>query len=176
MLNFLSNQYNFYLLGISTVTIFIFGLFVGKTLSTDSYSEGNRRSFPPLSDLEKIPDQTSLSNEFSFFSNRPFSCNAQLAFEELSQLHERRLKLAAHAARGDANRARTATIERKAGTAMSAENSFRSCVSNMMPELLNFWEEKNKEGLLKNHWDEKKEIENDGITVEELQQTAAELE
>ena len=133
--------------------------------------------FDGVSSVEKKPLSTEPFplDTLTALSSKEFACNTHVAFDRLSELHSRRLKLEQHFQRGEANRARTATVERKALSARAAETAYRSCVSSMMPELLKFWDEK-KDHQLK-QWSEKKERATEtGITYELLEQTADEVE
>jgi len=106
-----------------------------------------------------------------------FSCNTQRVLDELTRLHGISKMLVARNERGEANRARTANLARKTGQAQAAEASFRSCVRDMMPELLESWERDLNSNKLKPHnWDEIQEQQVDGITFEVLQSTAEELD
>jgi len=65
---------------------------------------------------------------------------ARLAYEELTRLHKNKIILINKVAKGEANRARTATIQRKSDAATSGDLAFRHCVGAMMPELLAAWD------------------------------------
>ena len=129
-------------------------------------------SAPIASSKLEIAD---ISKIASYGSER-YSCNTEFASDELTRLHRNSEKLQTHASKGDANRARTATIARKAAQAASAEAAFRICVKGMVPELLNEWDNR-----LKNHgstsiiWDERSEIKVGGITLDVLESTADEI-
>jgi len=179
MFNFLGDhQFNRGLLVGGALIIFTFGLYLGEKLASESCRKNSYSVLAPSVNQGRLPEIEEplvLDKVFSF-SEKEFACNAQLAFEELSRLHAKRLNLDAHSKRGDANRDRTATITRKAVAADAAENAFRGCLNRMMPELLKFWDEKNSKGQLKRHWDEEKERNIVGITFEVMEQSALELE
>lgn len=106
-------------------------------------------------------------------SKNQFACNSLKAFEELTRLHRRAENLREHEKRGEANRDRYATIRRKATAASSAESAFRKCVSSFMPELLNLWDEKFKLGQIDfRAWNDAKEKDVDGISLQTLEKTA----
>ena len=107
-------------------------------------------------------------------SHNEYACNTLAAFEELTVLHARSLELDKWKVKGEANRARTATIERKAGNAHAAESAFRSCVQKLIPELLNEWENQSKQGKLK-YYHTKHKMEN-GFDLDVLKKTAIEVE
>jgi len=107
------------------------------------------------------------------FSELEYSCNSVGAFEQLTNLHKRAKDLNEHNKRGEANRSRQATVSRKANAARAAEQAFRKCVSTMMPELLNFWDDSLKKGEVNfRAWDEASEQKSNGITQEVLEKTA----
>lgn len=102
-----------------------------------------------------------------------FSCNSAQAYEELTNLHKRAHSLTEHKKNGEANRARIATIERKAVAAQAAENAFRKCVNSMMPEVLQLWDDQFKHGQINfKAWDDSSEKAIDGITLQVLEETA----
>ena len=128
------------------------------------YSESSKdfRSGNSIQNLEEI-------------SSKPFSCDARGAFDELTSLYKHRIDLQARHKRGEANRARTATITRKTQQAEAAEGAFRICVQKMVPELLGIWDDM----LKKNQLDlrnSNKFYDKDGITMEVLKKTADMLE
>jgi len=156
---------------------FLFGMYFGKTteycprtICENSPQPDNLVTYDP----QKMPLVSDLSN----FGTAPFACNTQRAFETLTRLHTKRIKLDEHRLGGDANLAREGTIARKATAADAAENAFRDCMNVMMPELLNDWDEKSrkKEINIKRRWDEKKEEEIGGISFKDFEQTAAEMD
>ena len=110
--------------------------------------------------------------ETADLSKNPFSCNSMQAFEELTRLHVRAQKLREREKKGEANRARIATVHRKVTTAVAAENGFRNCVNDMMPEVLKLWDDKLKLGRIKYGWDNDKEKAIDGITYQTLEKLA----
>jgi len=169
-------QFNLCGLAVTAVVIFMFGLFEGQKLQTERCSINSHKDFNPLEIQEKPKlEESRPVDKLMSFSSQEFACNSQLALEELSILHAKSLKLVAHSKRGDANRDRTATINRKAAAAVASENAFRSCMSTMMPELLKFWDEENNKGHLTT-FSEEKEQRIDGITFQVLEQAAIELE
>lgn len=124
-------------------------------------------------DLGLVGEATDMSS----MSSQSFACNARRAFDELTRLHSVRSDLEARQSRGEANRARTATIVRKTGQAKAAEASFRNCVKDMMPELFVRWESDLKSNKLNfRKWDEYSEELVGGISFEDLQKTAEDLD
>ena len=120
-------------------------------------------------DIKDITDLTS--------SSQSFSCNTRRVLDELTRLHKISDMLESRRKRGEANRARSATIVRKEGQSKAAESSFRRCVGDMMPELLERWEsDLNSNKLNLRKWDESAEQQVDGITFDVLRETAEELE
>lgn len=109
-------------------------------------------------------------SDIMLLGSKEYSCNTIGAFEELTQLHHRRVELDERRAKGEANRARTTSIERKAGSAHVAESTFRMCVQKLIPELLSVWDERvrNKE-LVYHH---RKGKDTDEIDLDVLKQTA----
>ena len=178
--------------GSSSIYIMVF--FVGVVLGTftnhgckestapqyynrvDNNNNNNNNFFYPARRLTSV-EETKESLRLVKLSEQQFSCNAQRAFEELTQLHLRAKRLAEHNTGGDANRARIGTIARKYGAARSAETAFRSCVSDMMPDLLRVWDSQLEKGLISaRSWKESDEILIDGITFKTLEETADYLE
>ena len=150
------------------------GFLLGKR-STGTFScsvenvKGNIQMIDQNIDIKDITDQTS--------SSQSFSCNTRRVLDELTRLHKISDMLESRRKRGEANRARTATIVRKAGQAQAAEASFRRCVGDMMPELLESWESDLKSNKLNlRRWDESAEQQVDGITFDVLRKTAEELD
>lgn len=118
------------------------------------------------------PDDTILSLE-----ERPFSCNAQMAFEQITRLHKRVSDLALRRERGEANRVRIANLERKYTQAKSAEGAYRACMQSMMPELLEKWDRILKENKVPDSmWTDRSEAKIQGIDLNTLMNTAAALE
>ena len=143
------------------------GMDVGKT---DASSLKHTAPF----DVELRPNI--FESEISTLSEHQYSCNTLSAYEELTNLHSRAKELESKRKRGEANRARQATIERKANAASSAERAFRSCIATMVPELLSIWETKLKEGKLDLHsWNEVDEKSQAGITLLDLEGAADDL-
>ena len=68
------------------------------------------------------------------------------------------------------------SIERKASSARASETAFRSCMSMMMPELLDYWDNNHDSHKSKN-WNEGKEkhLGGEGISFQILEQTAENL-
>jgi hypothetical protein len=156
---------------------FILGLWVGKSL--ESCHQALSSSDKILNNRETLvdPELAPVSDKLSQLSSLKFACNTRIAFEHLSELHTKRTGLEEHRQRGDANRARIATIERKAAAAAAAEGAFRSCLNGMMPELLAYWDEQSRKNQIsKRQWGERDEASRGGITFDDLQRTAAELE
>lgn len=178
--NFILDQSRLSLILLSAIS-FAFGLCIGKTVLSvepSSLLEDTITPTPALSLLheEKSPG-SQLTDVFFLLSNKKFSCNAQHAYEHLSKLHGKRDKLYKHKGRGDANRARIQTIDRKASAAEAAELAFRSCIGVMMPELLELWDDKNKRNQMHSKlWDDSKEEAIAGVTFDVLKRTAEELD
>lgn len=112
------------------------------------------------------------------FTSKEFSCNFLGALEYLAQLHTGRMALEKHSKRGEANRIRVANLERKLGQARSAESAMRKCVKITVPELLAYWDEslKKNPNLGKRWITEREEVLNSGITIQELEKMAEELD
>lgn len=175
-----------FILDLPASTVFAFtcslllGLYLGTKIESYSKPECKLESFEKSeknSETSKIPEAFPLKDDFTTLSSKEFSCNSRLAFEQLSKLHARRIELDEHRKRGDANRARIGTINRKAIAADAAESAFRGCLSAMMPELLEFWDDKNRKGLISpRQWDNDEEKKINGITFEVLEQTASQLD
>lgn len=159
---------------------FASGIIFGKE------SIGKERKFVgvrSLSDISKGEPafrrtlKEALDNSLYSFSAREFACDTGRAYSELTRLHKRKIELRARQEAGEANRARIATINRKAGEASAAESSFRSCIEGMIPELLERWDHDNANNKLDyNSWNESKEKGIEGITMDVLLQTAKEIE
>ena len=110
------------------------------------------------------------------FAAHEFACDPGRAYEELSRLQKRSMDLESSKTK-QANRARTATMTRKAGEARAAKAAFRSCVGLMMPELLAQWDSDFKgHKLYKGSWNARKEADTGGITKEVLEKTAISLD
>ena len=121
------------------------------------FNPGVESTIPVLEDKFFESEQSSLNDILTTLSGREFACNSQLAFDQLSHLHAKRLKLDDHAKRGDANRDRIATIERKASSARASETAFPQLHGMiMMPELLDYWDNNHDSHKSKN-WNEGKE-------------------
>ena len=155
---------------------FLLGMYFGKTIINCPITFCENLSTPenPVSSDPQMPIVSDLTN----YGSQAFACNTQRAFETLTTLHTRRIKLDDHRVRGDANLAREGTFARKATAADAAENAFRDCMNVMMPELLNDWDEKSgkKQIQFRKPWDEKKEQKIGGISFKDFEQTAAEME
>ncbi|CAL6339270.1 unnamed protein product [Bathycoccus prasinos] len=66
---------------------------------------------------------------------------------------------------------------RKAGQAHASESAYRDCVKSMMPELLELWDEKLNHGQVNMRgWSDKNEKQVNGITLQELNNMADNLE
>lgn len=110
------------------------------------------------------------------FSSHEFACDTGRAYSELTKLHKRRVEIQARKEHGEANRARTATIYRKLVEASAAEDSFRVCLKDMIPELLACWDHDNADNKINyKSWDESKENSIKGITMDVLLKTAEEI-
>ncbi len=147
-------------------------------IDSSSLCEDKNKPTPLLLSEENPRESlfSSADEELFILSEKKFACNAQSAFEELSRLHRKRNKLHEHELRGDANRARSQTIDRKANAAEAAETAFRTCIGVMMPELLEFWDDKKKRNQIHSKWDDSRENAIDGVTFDTLEQTAEELD
>ena len=160
---------------------FLIGLYLGSKIEgcseptyeiLESPEKTEKNSKPSLN-----PEAYPRSDDLTTLSSKEFACNTRLAFNHLSKLHARRIDLAEHRKRGDANLARIGTINRKSTAAEAAEGAFRGCLSMMMPELLELWDDKNRKGeITARQWDNEKEKKINGITFEVLEQTASKLE
>ena len=160
-----------------TIILLYFGFETGRRIENKKcFNPGVESTIPVLEDKFFESEQSSLDDALTTLSGREFACNSQLAFDQLSHLHAKRLKLDDHAKRGDANRDRIATIERKASSARASETAFRSCMSMMMPELLDYWDNNHDSHKSKN-WNEGKEkhLGGEGISFQILEQTAGEF-
>lgn len=156
---------------------FLIGLYLGTRI--ESYSKPTCETLESLARTEQKPKTAPIptTDDITTLSSKEFACNTRLAFDHLSKLHARRIDLDEHRKRGDANLARIGTINRKATAASAAEGAFRGCLSMMIPELLELWDDKKRKGGIKmRQWDNEKEKEIDGITFEVLEQTASKLE
>ena len=148
------------------------GLYLGSRLAKSPCPSFQFETLHPLPSDSKI---LSTTEDFSY-STQEYACNARSAYDYLSKLHITRVKLNDHRERGEANRARMGTITRKANAAEASENSFRSCLKIMMPQLLQEWDEKNKGRVVKlAEWDETKEEKFNGISFHELEELADEM-
>ena len=128
-------------------------------------------------DIKDLGVSSRLSEVYSM-SSQEYSCDSGSAYSALTRLHQRNIELQKKKGR-QANRDRTATIERKVHQASAAENAFRTCVKEMMPELLEKWDSdlaKNQIRLKHLGWDNMQENKIGGISAEVLRQTAEELE
>lgn len=179
MLNDQSNPYAFLIV---SVLCFLLGLFVSdrafSCLKQLPQVPELTESFPEEdSSLTQIDNQVEQDYLDDIVSNK-FSCNARSAYEELTRLHFRRVSLDEHRKKGEANRARTATIQRKATAIDAAEGAFRRCLQLVVPDLLTEWEEKLAKKLVTatRIWDEKAEEKHHGITLDVLEETADALD
>ena len=133
--------------------------------ATYAYKEENSTVVP-------IPDDSIYP-----FSSHQCAFNSGHVYSQLTQLHERSMDLQNRKRTGEANRARTATINRKAGQALSAEHAFRRCMQGMMPELLDRWDRDKEQHLLTYRgWSDEKKTSIGDITLSELMETAESLE
>ena len=135
----------------------------------------------PKSNIEPTYSTTSDSQsrsskgfmELEELSSKPFSCNTRSAYEELTRLHSRREQLEQREKRGESNRARTATIIRKAQEARAAEGAFQACLRNTIPELLMVWNEDLKTNSVRlKEASFNKLHDKDGVNLDVLQETA----
>ena len=111
--------------------------------------------------------------ELEELSSKPFSCNPRGAYEELTRLHSKREQLEKRQKGGESNRARTATIIRKAQEAQAAEGAFRSCVRSTLPELLMIWDEDLRTNSVKlKDASFNRFLDKDGVNLDVLQETA----
>ena len=148
------------------------GFLLGKKSSVSFPYSGSEEHNIMNHSPDILKDNTDLIS-----ASQSFSCNTRRVLDELTRLHSISNMLEARRKRGEANIARTATIARKTGQAQAAEASFRRCVGDMMPELLERWESDLRSNKLKfSEWDEFAEKQVDGITFEVLRETAEELE
>jgi len=139
--------------------------------------EGTSQGFLDPSWTLKERETLGTNAQIIELSKNQFACNSFEAFEELTRLHMRAENLHEHEKRGEANRDRLATVRRKASAASSAESAFRKCVSSMMPELLNLWDEKFKLGQIDfKAWNDAKEKAVDGISLQTLEETAKSMD
>mmetsp|Transcript_6564 Transcript_6564/g.21888 ORF Transcript_6564/g.21888 Transcript_6564/m.21888 type:complete len:194 (+) Transcript_6564:804-1385(+) len=126
----------------------------------------NAQFFSEQNERKPIVEKSNLGEIMSLGSNE-YSCNTVGAFDELTQLHQRSVALDERRAKGEANRARSATIQRKTGNAHVAESTFRMCVQKLIPELLSAWDERAKRKDLVYHHTEAGEVD-----LDVLKQTA----
>jgi hypothetical protein len=128
--------------------------------------------------FERSEESALTADKLMVMSAHQFSCNTELAYEELTKLHQTSARLKEHVKRGEANRDRTQTIIRKSLGAQKSEQSYRSCLEKMMPELLVVWDDDLKSGKLRkgNKWDDTKEETIGGITFKTLEETADAIE
>ena len=85
-------------------------------------------------------------DEIDELMKRPYGCNIRSVYEELSRLHQKRVRLQQEESKGQANRDRTAVIASKTARAEAAESSLRKCIEVMVPEVLSLWDEREKIG------------------------------
>ena len=164
------------LLGIC-FTSFCAGIFVGmkKNLIDDAITDNPTAT-------EVIRDSGiglgSTQAEGYSMSSQAYVCDSRSAYSALTRLHKRNIDLQKKKG-AQANRDRTATIERKAHQASAAETAFRTCVKEMMPQLLEKWDgdlAQNRIRFKHEGWDDRVEKKIGGISLEVLRQTAEELE
>ena len=134
----------------------------------------NKHVLEVNSGLKQEPE---MFNGVDNLAKKAFSCNDRAAYDELTQLYVRRTELEKHRAKGEANRDRIATINRKTIQAESSEQAFRTCLKKMVPELLIMWDDDLREGKLRfkdilanSRYDE------NGINLKILEETADELD
>lgn len=175
-----------YLTFLQSSSLLIVGIFFGYYLGRQGFDTSC--STPVLSDVKPFskPDTAYSQKDYlntgknirrgaklESFSALEYSCNSGAAFEQLTNLHKTAKDLNEHNKRGEANLSRQATVSRKANAARAAEQAFRKCVSTMMPELLNFWDDSLKKGEVDfRAWNEVSEEKINGITQAILEKTA----
>ena len=160
-----------------TLLAFGTGLYTGERIASVRWFKAayNRPEAPSNEQARSFSAIETLGDSLSDLSSLQYACNTRLAFEHLTHLYNNRVKLDEHARRGDANRARTGTINRKAVAARASESAFRECLNVMMPEALQEWDD-NGGNYGTKQWNEEKEKRTGGITFQELEETAAELD
>ncbi|CAL6334334.1 unnamed protein product [Bathycoccus prasinos] len=120
----------------------------------------------------------SIQDEVYSMSSQAYACDSSSAYSALTRLRKRNIELQKKKG-AQANRDRTATVERKAHQASAAETAFRTCVKEMMPQLLEKWDSdlaQNRIRFKHEGWDDRVEKKIGGISMEVLRQTAEELE
>jgi len=149
---------------------FFIGLYIGdaRKVREEKIVSKNKETSNFSETHDAVP---SLMGSINSFAAQKFACDPGRAYEELSRLQERSTVMDILKTK-QANRARTATMTRKASEARAAKGAFRSCVSLMMPELLTQWDSDFKEQKIHKKWSDRNEIEMDGITKEVLEKTA----
>ena len=138
---------------------------------------------PPCA--ERVAIDTSVfgvDDELLQMSQKAFACNAQKAMEDLTTLHHSTEAMTASHNKNKQDRVRFASFGVKLMRAQEEEKAFRFCVKTMMPDLLEYWDRKAKEGKLPT-WTEANEKRKakgadvtPGITNDVLVQTAMELD
>ena len=123
-----------------------------------------------------VVERSDPSEEIMLLSRNEYACNTLGAFDELTALHQRSAELDKRKVKGEANRARTATMERKITSAHVAESTFRMCVQKLIPELLDVWDGQMKRNELPIQHTRKGHKEEDGIDLGDLENMANALE
>lgn len=152
----------------------------GNSLHPTAYSrseEYSSRDIASATSPDFEEESVRVYDTLDDLGSKEFSCNPRGAYEELTNLHYYRTKLEKHQKRGEANKARTATILRKVQQAEAAESAFRSCIQKTIPEVLKVWDGDLQKKSLRNAfllYD--KEQDKNGIDLKVLQDTAVMLD
>mmetsp|Transcript_5393 Transcript_5393/g.17062 ORF Transcript_5393/g.17062 Transcript_5393/m.17062 type:complete len:216 (+) Transcript_5393:599-1246(+) len=182
-------------LGSGVFMVVIFSFFCGFLLSrvgmqfgtscdyNDNINENelNGTDFTESDENSRVFGEDNSLQALAFRSaSASFSCNVEGALENLAKLHTRRVNLEKKRKRGEANRARTANLERKTGEAISAERAMRSCMESVIPEVLHAWDAQlpRNQKLGQTWWTDTKEsdLKESGINIRTLERTAEDLE
>lgn len=126
--------------------------------------------------IKHVVERSDPSEEIMLLSRNEYACNTLGAFDELTALHQRSAELDKRKVKGEANRARTATMERKITSAHVAESTFRMCVQKLIPELLDVWDGQMQRNELPIQHTKKGHKEEDGIDLGDLENMANALE
>ena len=147
-----------------------------------AFSAGNSGTQCPPCDGDAVdPSVIGVDDELLAMSKRAFSCNAQKAMEDLTTMYHNTEAMTSKHNGAKQDRDRYASFGIKLMKAQEEERAFRFCVKAMMPDLLEYWERKKKEGKLPT-WTEAQENKKDkygtkgGITNDVLIKTAMELD
>ena len=137
---------------------------------------------PPCAEAAIDTSVLGVDDELLAMSKKAFACNAQKAMEDLTTLRHNTELLTTKHNGAKQDRDRFASFGVKLMKAQEEENAFRFCVKAMMPDLLEYWDRKAKEGKLPT-WTEAEERKKDrasgisgGITNDVLIKTAMELD